>query len=91
MNRALSKKDFDVINSSLWNSKDDTLYDLNGITRKRISHAGVKRRYLIYLPSNLSSKESVPLVFNFHGFGDSAEGNFFCPIGAHCLSSLASF
>ena len=78
--------DMNDINNKINSSKhDEFMFDKHKVTQvidkdlkqKKIFHDGVQRRYLIYLPSGLSSKESVPLVFNFHGFGDSAEGQLF--------------
>ena len=34
-----------------------------------ITHNGILREYLIYVPSNFSGDSAVPLVLNFHGFG----------------------
>jgi polyhydroxybutyrate depolymerase len=37
-----------------------------------IFHEGVWRNYRVFLPSNFSTAASLPLVFNFHGYGSNA-------------------
>ena len=41
----------------------------NAIT---ISHDNITREYILYVPQSYSD-QAVPLLFNFHGFGDTAE------------------
>ena len=38
-----------------------------------ISHAGVNREYILYVPNSYQASNNVPLVFNFHGYGGTAE------------------
>ena len=38
------------------------------------NHDGLVRDYLLYVPQSYSGSESVPLLFNFHGYGSSAIG-----------------
>lgn len=37
-----------------------------------ISHDGMQREYIIYIPANYSGNTAFPLVLNFHGYGSSA-------------------
>jgi len=37
-----------------------------------ITHDGLQRDYILYVPDNYSGNLSVPLVLNFHGFGSNA-------------------
>jgi polyhydroxybutyrate depolymerase len=38
---------------------------------KTIQHGGLTRQYRLYVPANYDGSKSVPLLFNFHGFGSS--------------------
>ena len=38
------------------------------------NHDGLVREYLLYVPESYAGNESVPLLFNFHGYGSSAIG-----------------
>ena len=44
------------------------------LTRETLIHAGAQREFLLYVPTTYRSDTVAPLVFNFHGFGGSAEG-----------------
>ena len=44
------------------------------LTRETLIHAGAQREFLLYVPTTYRSDNVAPLVFNFHGFGGSAEG-----------------
>lgn len=44
------------------------------LTRETLIHAGAQREYLLYIPTSYQRDTRAPLVFNFHGFGGSAEG-----------------
>ena len=37
-----------------------------------IVHDGVNREYVLYIPNSYDGTSSVPVLFNFHGFGDNA-------------------
>ena len=37
-----------------------------------IVHKGINREYVLYIPDSYDGTSSVPLLLNFHGFGDSA-------------------
>ena len=41
---------------------------INGI----ITHGGLQRDYILYVPASYSSATAVPLVFNFHGYTSNA-------------------
>ncbi len=43
-----------------------TIYD-------SIAHDGLMREYILYVPASYTSSESVPLLFNFHGAGGTAD------------------
>ena len=37
-----------------------------------ITHDGIERAYILYIPANYSAQSPVPLVFNFHGYSSNA-------------------
>jgi len=37
-----------------------------------ISHDGMTREYILYVPANYTGTEEVPLLFNFHGYTSNA-------------------
>ena len=37
-----------------------------------ISHDGLSREYILYVPANYTGTEAVPLLFNFHGYTSNA-------------------
>ena len=59
--------------------KDDYDYEDDSSDEKKnelmqsISHAGVNREYILYVPNSYQASNNVPLVFNFHGYGGTAE------------------
>ncbi len=44
----------------------------SNINAETIFHDGENREYIIYIPSSYDETSNVPLMFNFHGFGGSA-------------------
>lgn len=42
-----------------------------------ITHDGIKRDYILYIPELYDGNTTVPLVLNFHGFGSSASQQMF--------------
>ncbi|MDB4709908.1 T9SS type A sorting domain-containing protein [Flavobacteriaceae bacterium] len=42
-----------------------------------ITHDGIERDYILYIPEIYDGSTSVPLVLNFHGFGSSASQQMF--------------
>ncbi len=42
-----------------------------------VSHDGLQREYILYIPANYTGNTAVPLVFNFHGFGSNASEQMF--------------
>ncbi|PQJ22916.1 PHB depolymerase family esterase [Tenacibaculum sp. SG-28] len=45
----------------------------SGLYDQSLLHDGVARKYLLYLPKGYTSSTVFPVVFNFHGFGSTAE------------------
>ena len=43
------------------------------LSQQFLEHAGLERRYLLYVPQSYQDSETWPVVFNFHGFGGNAE------------------
>lgn len=39
-----------------------------------ITHDGLQREYILYVPASYTGNEPVPLIFNFHGYGSNANG-----------------
>jgi len=39
-----------------------------------INHNGMQRDYILYVPASYTGNKSVPLVFNFHGYNSTANG-----------------
>jgi len=37
-----------------------------------ITHDGIKREYILYVPASYDGRTEVPLLFNFHGYGSNA-------------------
>lgn len=37
-----------------------------------IMHGGLNREYVLYIPNSYDGTSAVPILFNFHGFGDNA-------------------
>jgi polyhydroxybutyrate depolymerase len=44
-----------------------------GQTTERLTFAGVDRSYLLYVPKSYTGTADVPVVFDFHGYGSSAQ------------------
>jgi polyhydroxybutyrate depolymerase len=44
-----------------------------GVTQQTIeytiTHNGLEREYILYVPASYNGSESVPLLFNLHGLG----------------------
>ena len=59
-----------------WGEKDhETLVEQDEqLTQETLIHAGEQRDFLLYVPTTYQRDTVAPLVFNFHGFGGSAEG-----------------
>ncbi len=47
--------------------------ETSGLYEQSYIHDGVSRKYLLYLPKGYTSDTVYPVVFNFHGFGSTAE------------------
>lgn len=48
--------------------------DLSNVNIDSITHDGLIREYLLYVPESYNDSIKVPLMLNFHGNGDSAGG-----------------
>lgn len=74
-----SDKD-DSSKDSLWSwydkdsSKEQT-NDISGALSLSLSHDGLTREYLLYVPSSYTGNIQVPLLFNFHGYGGTSSGH----------------
>lgn len=44
-----------------------------GLSTQSLSHDGVEREYLLYIPASYDGQTPMPLMLNFHGSGMSAE------------------
>jgi polyhydroxybutyrate depolymerase len=44
-----------------------------GQAAEKLTFEGVERNYLLYIPKTYTGRTPTPLLFNFHGFGSSAE------------------
>lgn len=42
-----------------------------------LTHDGLEREYIIYVPANYTGDTPVPLLFNFHGYGSNATEQMF--------------
>ena len=52
------------------NENSEQCYSNNNT--QSIVHDGVNREYVLYIPNSCDGTSSVPVLFNFHGFGDNA-------------------
>ena len=66
----LSCSKSDVDSKSKDNYSGFVFYE--GLSNNYIQHGGLKREYLLYIPPNLNNRENLPVIFNFHGYGDQA-------------------
>jgi len=60
-----------LFTASCDNSDNETFcsQNENAIT---LSHDNITREYILFVPQSYNN-QAVPLLFNFHGFGDTAE------------------
>ena len=63
---------FIVVACSKDNDKNDAVCYSNSNTESMV-HDGEDREYLMYVPVSYDGTTSVPILFNFHGFGGSVE------------------
>ncbi len=47
--------------------------DTTSLFKRTLSHNGVARQYILYVPDSLDGTSRVPLMLNFHGFGGTAD------------------
>ena len=62
-------------NSGIEDYKKDSETCHSSPEAKGIMHDGENREYLLYLPDSYNVSSPIPLLFNFHGFGDSASNH----------------
>ena len=58
-------------------SKGDSSTDASSSLSLSLSHGGLTRTYLLYVPSSYDGKTQLPLLFNFHGFGGTSSGHMY--------------
>ncbi|MGB2128681.1 MAG: alpha/beta hydrolase family esterase [Flavicella sp.] len=65
-------------NESYNNNTDDTnnnngnsISVETGLLERTLAHDGMTRSYIVYVPTSYDGNEALPILFNFHGFGDS--------------------
>ena len=63
---------FFVLACSKDNDKNDTVCYSNSNTES-IIHDGIDREYFLYVPDSYDGTTSVPILFNFHGFGGNVD------------------
>ena len=56
------------------NSVNETCLDTsrNGVDKCDLTHDNRNRFYYLYVPDNLDTNQSIPILFAFHGYGSSA-------------------
>jgi len=42
-----------------------------GLLERTLQHDGMRRSYIVYVPNSYDGTAALPILFNFHGFGDS--------------------
>ena len=47
--------------------------DTTGLFTRTLSHNGITREYILYVPDSRDETSEVPLMLNFHGFGQTAD------------------
>ena len=47
----------------------------NSNNYQTLSHGGITRRYILYVPNSYDETSEVPLMLNFHGYGGSARSH----------------
>ena len=45
----------------------------SGLFTQTLAHNGITREYVVYVPDSYDENSRVPLMFNFHGFGQTAD------------------
>ena len=47
--------------------------DTSGLFTRTLSHNGITRAYIVYVPDSYDETSEVPLMLNFHGYGQTAD------------------
>ena len=55
-------------------STDQPKTDHSNSEVQTMTHDGIEREYMLYLPEAYDANSPVPVLLNFHGFGDKASG-----------------
>ena len=63
--------------SSVQTTTNDTCIPLGALLECSLVHQGLERTFKIYEPSSIDESTSLPVVFNFHGYGSNADEQLF--------------
>ena len=68
---------FTILLTFLGSCKKDDVNDnsescYSNTNAQTIVHDGINREYVLYIPNSYDGTSAVPVLFNFHGFGDNA-------------------
>ena len=63
--------------SSVQTTTNDTCMPLGALLECSLVHQGLERTFKIYEPSSIDESTSLPVVFNFHGYGSNADEQLF--------------
>ncbi len=69
-------KDTSSTDSSKDSSKEQTTDTSNSLSLT-LSHGGLTREYLLYVPSSYDGNSQFPLLFNFHGYGGTSSSHMY--------------
>ena len=61
--------------SKQWISSGLPSSSTSGTFNLSLSHGGLTREYILYVPSSYNSSSRVPLLFNFHGWGGNSSNH----------------
>lgn len=71
-----TSKDTSYSDWSKDSSKDQTSGTSSGLSMT-LSHGGLTREYLLYVPSSYDGTSQFPLLFNFHGYGGTSSAHMY--------------
>ena len=58
-------------------ASDDACIPVGALLECSLVHEGLERTFKIYEPSSIEEGTSIPVVFNFHGYGSNADEQLF--------------
>ena len=61
-----------ILSSCEKNKNSEGCY--SNMNTQTLIHDGINREYVLYVPNSYDGASSIPVLFNFHGFGGSASG-----------------